>query len=56
MAIPTQPFVRSQAFGDPMQPARPMAPQSSQPPAAAPATDDSAFEDEFEIPAFLRQK
>ena len=57
---PTQPFVRSQAFGDPMQ----MSGQSSsaqaattQPPADDQAADtDSNFEDEFEIPAFLRQK
>lgn len=53
---PTQPFVRSQAFGDNMQPVN----RPSQAPAAPAAQDepavDSTFEDEFEIPAFLRQK
>ncbi len=53
--ISHQPFVRSQAFGDPVNPpvltgAAPPAPSSD-----APASDP-AFEDEFEIPAFLRQK
>lgn len=51
--MPTQPFVRSQAFGDQVQAQRP-APQPAQP--AAPAPSDSEFDDEFEIPAFLRQK
>jgi cell division protein FtsZ len=56
-AAPSQPFVRSQAFGDPMQPSN--QPQQTQ---ADPNTDDqgtgtdSTFDDEFEIPAFLRQK
>jgi len=52
---PSQPFVRSQAFGDPMQAT------TSQPPTTQQSTDDASttdsnFEDEFEIPAFLRQK
>jgi cell division protein FtsZ len=51
---PQQPFVRSQAFGDFSQP-KPVASSSSTPTTSASApviTDD----DEFEIPAFLRQK
>lgn len=59
---PTQPFVRSQAFGDNMQnnARSQQVPNQSNANAAPPAQDDSAvdstFEDEFEIPAFLRQK
>lgn len=66
-----QGFVRSQAFGDPVQPAAPAAfvsmsgtstqPVSHQPTPAGPADEqpkpvDNSFDDEFEIPAFLRQK
>lgn len=55
---PTQPFVKSQAFGDDVQTNRPshfgQAAQPDQTP--APPSEDSTFEDEFEIPAFLRQK
>jgi len=57
-----QPFVRSQAFGDNMQTSRgynqPMTSPSNtaQSPATPTATDDSTFDDEFEIPAFLRNK
>ncbi|MDQ3008540.1 MAG: cell division protein FtsZ [bacterium] len=51
---PTQPYVRSQAFGDQIQnnPSQPAAQSSSQ----QSQNQDSAFDDEFEIPAFLRQK
>lgn len=55
-SAPTQPFVRSQAFGDNVQTS---APNPAQPTPAQPKIDDStdsSFEDEFEIPAFLRQK
>ncbi len=57
---PSQPFVRSQAFGDPMQPTN-NSQTNSQPANQADDQDqssssDSSFEDEFEIPAFLRQK
>jgi hypothetical protein len=53
---PSQPFVRSQAFGDQLQPSA--SPQSSSEENADDdgAGTDTAFEDEFEIPAFLRQK
>lgn len=64
---PRQPFVRSQAFGDQMagyqqqpqpvaQPQQPM--MSPQPPQEQPqaTASDATFEDEFEVPAFLRQK
>jgi cell division protein FtsZ len=60
-----QPFVVSQAFGDPMT-ARPTTsaptaaaqPQQStqSTPTSSDAAADSDFDDEFEIPAFLRQK
>ncbi|HYD35519.1 MAG TPA: cell division protein FtsZ [Vitreimonas sp.] len=61
--VPTQPFVRSQAFGDQMSSTQsaPTTPQTQPSTTAAsqaagkPAVDP-AFEDEFEIPAFLRQK
>jgi len=55
---PTQPFVRSQAFGDNVQSNTQS--QNAQPTAQPLKNDDagvdSTFEDEFEIPAFLRQK
>jgi cell division protein FtsZ len=60
---PQQPFVRSQAFGDPVHTpvvaqsnpiVAPITPEPVQATADSPA--DSDFEDEFEIPAFLRQK
>lgn len=68
---PTQPYVRSQAFGDqvssqPTQGSSFIKTGAAQPPASTTptaqpdpqASDDanSAFEDEFEIPAFLRNK
>jgi len=60
MNIPTQPFVRSQAFGDNLQTTRPAASIPTIPTVSTAtqnsATDDTTFDDEFEIPAFLRQK
>lgn len=60
---PTQPFVRSQAFGDNVSNSNPgfgaqnpATPPTQSPPAAPSAATDTNFEDEFEIPAFLRQK
>jgi cell division protein FtsZ len=59
---PQQPFVRSQAFGDPVHtPAisqvSPLVPPVTEPVKTTPEpSTDSDFEDEFEIPAFLRQK
>lgn len=50
--MPTQPFVKSQAFGDDVQPAKP-APATEDLP--TPPASDTTFEDEFEIPAFLRK-
>ena len=55
--ISGQPFVKSQAFGDPIntpQPQQPI-PQETVQEDQVPA-DDGEFEDEFEIPAFLRNK
>jgi cell division protein FtsZ len=55
--IPTQPFVRSQAFGDNVsntQPAPQPAPSNQT--TQTQTNDDNPFDDEFEIPAFLRQK
>jgi cell division protein FtsZ len=54
------PFVKSSAFGDSMTKAQPKTesnPQSKDKNTAATPTNDSSddFEDEFEIPAFLRQ-
>jgi hypothetical protein len=43
----TQPFVKSQAFDDEPEDKRPLKPVMGM---------DATFEDEFEIPAFLRKK
>jgi cell division protein FtsZ len=55
-----QPFVKSQAFGDqvsPIQPPQQQPPQQTDDTSADDkAVEDSEFEDEFEIPAFLRNK
>ncbi len=56
-----QPFVRSQAFGDPIgmpqQPTQPQpAPTDDTSTQDADVVNDNEFEDEFEIPAFLRNK
>ncbi|MGD9129074.1 MAG: cell division protein FtsZ [Candidatus Woesebacteria bacterium] len=50
-----QPFVKSQAFGDDVKQSQKQDPQQDNNDQSADDTD-SAFEDEFEIPAFLRQK
>lgn len=54
---PSQPFVRSQAFGDQLQSNNQQnQPQDDQKPAEDANSVDTDFDDEFEIPAFLRQK
>jgi cell division protein FtsZ len=61
-AMPQSPFIKSQAFGDQMNVSRQVPVnqppvQMQQMPEEAPApANDGTFEDEFEIPAFLRNK
>lgn len=51
----TSPFVRSQAFGDDMSQNQTQT-NSQQQQTRTPKVEDNEFEDEFEIPAFLRQR
>lgn len=54
---PRLPFVKSQAFGDQVRPSDPTAAQTPTPTApSSQPTIDEEFEDEFDVPAFLRGK